>query len=131
MENKSTVEIHEELASREGVTEIIVGPYETFQIVQDQRTHEFTGPARVLIHKEVEQVGKNPVQLMNELEKLSAPLIEFLNDNYNPHCRIEITQDSIRVVEDLIGIPIMKTFIPETALGKCYGEPTESNFNRK
>lgn len=50
MENKPTVEIHEELASREGVTEIVVGPYESFQIVQDQRTHEFTGPARILVN---------------------------------------------------------------------------------
>lgn len=52
MENKPTVEIHEELASREGVTEIVIGPYESFQIVQDQRTHEFTGPARVLINQD-------------------------------------------------------------------------------
>lgn len=50
MKEKTTVEVHEELASREGVTEIVVGPYEKFQIVQDQRTHEFTGPARVLIN---------------------------------------------------------------------------------
>lgn len=47
MENKPTVDIHEELASREGVKEIVIAPYETFQIVQDQRTHEFTGPARI------------------------------------------------------------------------------------
>lgn len=63
VENKSTVEIHEELASREGVTEIIVGPYETFQIVQDQRTHEFTGPARVLI-------SRNCVQCNSDLATL-------------------------------------------------------------
>lgn len=51
MENKSTVELHEELAKREGVTEIVIGPFEIFQIVQDQRIHEFTGPARVIINQ--------------------------------------------------------------------------------
>ena len=105
MENKPTGEIHEELTSRQGVTEIIVGPYETFQIVQDQRTHEFTGPARVLINKEAERVRKDSVQLMDELENLSVPLVEFLNNNFNPHCRIEITQDFTKVIEDVIGIP--------------------------
>lgn len=63
MENKQTVRLHDELASREGVTEIIVGPYETFQIVQDQRTHEFTGPARVLI-------TRNCVQCNSEIATL-------------------------------------------------------------
>lgn len=52
VENKPTFELHEELAKREVVTEIVIGPYETFRIVQDQRTHEFTGPARVLINQD-------------------------------------------------------------------------------
>lgn len=52
MEKKSTEELHEQLTTREGVTEIIIGPYKIFQIVQDQRTHEFTGPARVLINQD-------------------------------------------------------------------------------
>lgn len=56
MENKTTHQVHEELVTREGVTEIVIGPYETFQIVQDQRVHDFTGPARVLISKEVKQL---------------------------------------------------------------------------
>lgn len=105
MKNKPTVEVHEELASCEGITEIVIGPYETFQIVQDQRIHEFTGPAQVLINKEARQESKNSVQLMDELEVLVAPLIEFLRANFNPHCRVEITQDFTRVVEDVIGIP--------------------------
>ncbi|QPR68514.1 BC1881 family protein [Lysinibacillus macroides] len=50
MEQQSTKELYEQLANREGVTEIIIPPYEKFQIVQDQRVHEFTGPARVLIN---------------------------------------------------------------------------------
>lgn len=52
MENKSTAELHDELTKREGVTEIVIGPYETFQVVQDQRVNEFTGPARVLVNQD-------------------------------------------------------------------------------
>lgn len=57
MEQKSiyvlpTKELHEKLASREGVSEIIIPPYETFKIVQGQRVHEFTGPATVLINQD-------------------------------------------------------------------------------
>lgn len=33
---------------KESATEIIVAPYETFVIVQDQRTHVFTGPAKII-----------------------------------------------------------------------------------
>lgn len=51
MDNKSTIEIHEELASCKGVTEIVIGPYETFRIMQDQRTQEFTGPARLIVNQ--------------------------------------------------------------------------------
>lgn len=101
MKKQSTKTLHEELVAREGVTEIVVAPYEKFVIVQDQRTHEFTGPARVKIN----QKQKDTVQLMDELEELAAPLIDFLHNNFNPHCRIEITQDLTRVVEDVIGIP--------------------------
>ena len=52
LENKTTKQLHEELSNREGVTEIIVDPYETFCIVKDQQTFEFTGPARVLINQD-------------------------------------------------------------------------------
>lgn len=57
MEQKSiyvlpTKELHEKLVSREGLSEIIIPPYEKFRVVQDQRIHEFTGPARVLINKD-------------------------------------------------------------------------------
>lgn len=74
MENKTTVEIHEELASREGVTEIIIAPYELFQIVQDQRTHEFTGPAKVIIEREINVVPEatinfNPQQAANFIKQ--------------------------------------------------------------
>ncbi|MEK4425465.1 hypothetical protein [Solibacillus sp. FSL K6-1523] len=73
--------------------------------MQDQRAHEFNGLAQILIHKIVKQDEKKSVQLMDELEVLAAPLIEFLHNNFNPHCHIEITQDFTRVVVDVIGIP--------------------------
>jgi len=55
MEQKSietlpTKELHEQLTCREGLSEIIIPPYEKFRVMQDQRIHEFTGPARVLIN---------------------------------------------------------------------------------
>ncbi|KOY81544.1 hypothetical protein I6G82_08565 [Lysinibacillus macroides] len=49
---------------------------------------------------------KNSKQLMDELELISAPLVAFVKDNFHPHSRIEITSDSVKVVEDVIGIPI-------------------------
>ena len=50
MENKTTKEIHEELAKREGVKEVVVGPHEPFKIVTDQGEYESTGPAHILIN---------------------------------------------------------------------------------
>ncbi|WP_223557120.1 BC1881 family protein [Lysinibacillus sphaericus] len=46
MEPKTTVTLHDELVSHEGVIEIVIRPFEKFSIVQDQRVHEFTGPAK-------------------------------------------------------------------------------------
>lgn len=56
--------------------------------------------------KYLDRSRKNSDQLMNELELISAPLVEYLKNNFNPHCRIEIDSTSIKVVEDVIGIPI-------------------------
>lgn len=50
METKSTKEIHEELALREGVHQILVGPHDSFKIVTDQGEYESTGPASILIN---------------------------------------------------------------------------------
>jgi hypothetical protein len=55
--------------------------------------------------KYLEQNRKKPEQLMNELQLISAPLIKFLEDNYNPHTRIVIDYDSIKVVTDVLGMP--------------------------
>lgn len=37
---------------------------------------------------------------MNELEKLSIPLIRYLEQNYNPYTKIEITKDGIKVLTE-------------------------------
>lgn len=50
MEKYSTKELHEELAKREGVNEIVIGPHEPFKIVTDQGDYESTGPAHILIN---------------------------------------------------------------------------------
>jgi len=51
MENKTTKEVHEELARRDGVKEILIGPHEPLKIVTDQGgVYEFTGPARILVN---------------------------------------------------------------------------------
>lgn len=51
METLTTKEVHEKLAKRDGVKEIIVGPHEPFKIVTGQgEVYEFTGPARILVN---------------------------------------------------------------------------------
>lgn len=50
MERNSTKEIHGELVSREGVTEIVIGPHEKFKIVSDHGEYESTGPTRILVN---------------------------------------------------------------------------------
>lgn len=70
-----------------------------------KQSSDFAGPGQVFINQDLERNRKKPEQLMNELELLSVPLIEFLNKNFNPHCRIEINSNSIKVVEDTLSIP--------------------------
>ncbi len=45
---------------------------------------------------------------MNELEKLSRPLIKYLEKNYNSHTKIEITQDGVKVLEETMSVPFPK-----------------------
>lgn len=50
MENKTTKEVHKELAKREGVKEFYVSPHQPFKIVTSQVEYESTGPATILIN---------------------------------------------------------------------------------
>jgi len=45
---------------------------------------------------------------INEIEKLCAPILEYLEENYNPHCTIIINSDGIKLVIDEISIPNIK-----------------------
>ncbi|MCH3962954.1 MAG: hypothetical protein LKE46_01650 [Clostridium sp.] len=43
---------------------------------------------------------------IKSLEKICKPVVDYLKDNYNPHCAVVITDNQIRLVEDKIGIPV-------------------------
>lgn len=42
---------------------------------------------------------------MEELEKLSKPLIDYLKNNYHPHTAIVITEERVAVIETVLSIP--------------------------
>lgn len=42
---------------------------------------------------------------MNELEKITQSLVEWLRNNSHPHTSIIVTDTSIRLVEDIASIP--------------------------
>lgn len=41
-----------------------------------------------------------------ELLEVCKPAIEFINKNYDPHCQIIVSPESIKLLRDEIGIPI-------------------------
>lgn len=44
--------------------------------------------------------------LFDELKNLADPLVKLLKNNYHPHCQIVIDGDRVRIVEDLVGVPV-------------------------
>ncbi|WP_256816546.1 BC1881 family protein [Cytobacillus sp. Bac17] len=52
MTNLSTKEISEELVNREGISHIVVEPYEGVRIITGQGEREFTGPAIIIINQD-------------------------------------------------------------------------------
>ena len=46
------------------------------------------------------------MEQLKKIKELSRPLIEYLQQNYNPYTSIIIESDRIKVVEDLMYIPI-------------------------
>ena len=65
-------------------------------------------------------------QKIEELNVLCKPVVDYLNENYDPHCSVVITDSQIRLVRDEIGIPVKKT-APEVPVqeqlvecGSCY-----------
>jgi intracellular sulfur oxidation DsrE/DsrF family protein len=45
---------------------------------------------------------------IKKLEELCRPIVNYLKENYNPHCEVVISQDAIRLVSTEIGIPVKK-----------------------
>lgn len=45
---------------------------------------------------------------INEIEKLCAPVAEYLEKNHNPYYTIIISSNQIRLVTDEISIPVSK-----------------------
>lgn len=43
----------------------------------------------------------------NELKELCKPLVEFLNKNCDPHTKVEVSMDFIKVVSEKLSIPNM------------------------
>ena len=45
---------------------------------------------------------------IDEIAKLSEPLIKYMNDNFHPHTAIVIETGAVTVVEELAIVPITK-----------------------
>jgi hypothetical protein len=43
---------------------------------------------------------------IEQLETLAKPLVNLLREQYNPHCQIIIESDRVRIVEDVVGVPV-------------------------
>ncbi|AEW58607.1 TPA: hypothetical protein ACOQ34_005668 [Bacillus cereus] len=43
---------------------------------------------------------------LEQLEMLAKPLVNLLRENHNPHCQIIIDSDRVRIVEDVVGVPV-------------------------
>ncbi|MEG2789124.1 MAG: hypothetical protein RR942_15030 [Romboutsia sp.] len=41
-----------------------------------------------------------------ELEELCKPIALYLMKNYHPYCQVIITDNQVRIVQDVLGIPI-------------------------
>lgn len=48
------------------------------------------------------------MEKIKEIEQICAPIVEYLEKNYNPHNTIIIKSDSIKLVSDEISIPVSK-----------------------
>ena len=48
------------------------------------------------------------IEKQRKLYILCKPLSDYLAENYDPHCTVIVTDSSIKLVRDEIGIPINK-----------------------
>lgn len=63
---------------------------------------------KYLHNKEV----RGKMDKMAELRELSKPLMDYLKKNYNPHAKVEISNSSIKIVEDVVCIQNVDKGIP-------------------
>ena len=49
---------------------------------------------------------QEPIKHIENLEKLCKPVADYLKEHYDPHCTVIIAEDYIKLVEDIIGIPV-------------------------
>lgn len=47
------------------------------------------------------------IKEFKDLEMACKPIIDYLNENYNPYTSVGITSSEIKLVEDLAGIPVV------------------------
>lgn len=52
------------------------------------------------------ETKKSTEELMNNLRDLAEPIRVWLESNGDPHVQVIISLDQIRVVSDLLGIPL-------------------------
>lgn len=45
------------------------------------------------------------MEQIEEIERISKPIIEYIKNNYNPHTTVIINEDCIKVVSDEVNIP--------------------------
>lgn len=43
-----------------------------------------------------------------EISELAKPIVDYLKENYNPHCEIVIGFNSVKVVQVIVSIPEQK-----------------------
>ena len=46
------------------------------------------------------------VEEMEKLKELCNPVVEYLKNNWDPHCTVVITDSQIKLVRDEISIPV-------------------------
>lgn len=59
------------------------------------------------------KANKKQDKEMNQLFKASIPLLKLLNKNYNPHDTIVISQTSVKIFSEKMGIPKIYDFIKD------------------
>ncbi|EJV42180.1 hypothetical protein IEK_05846 [Bacillus toyonensis] len=48
-------------------------------------------------------MGKDKIE---QLETLAKPLVDLLKEQYDTHCQVVIDSDRVRIVEDVVGVPV-------------------------